>query len=551
MLPRAVALTLTSLVVALCAAMLPTAASAKLASLAVAVNQSAGNAAGSTNSVGININFNQTAGDAVKDVYIILPPGLLLNEETDGGACLSVTTPTPACQIGSGTATVGGTATTPGTSVPLALYLVQAPGNTDLAGLELVAGSLQLPGYVSFYSSANVGIEPSFDVSDELTFSGLPASPGQISALDLDLTGLTLPTSCQPADVTVNADTEEVSASPTAVLQPYSATAPFTVTGCLALPFQPTDTAAISRDTGVTDANFEFTVDNPAGSANLQAMKLKLPPNLQLNPAMDPCFEGVPCTVGKVIASSPLFPASQLTGTLTLSGTLRAPTLGIDFPPPVNISLETIFSATELSLHSIPDIPMTSFEIDFTGNSFGAVWIGLCYKALFEAKFDPWSGGAVGIQKGEVGVGNCVSSKPSDPAITKPKASASLSGISAGAAILSIEAAKGHNAPGIASLAVSLPHGLSFNDSTPLTRPVLSLTGARLASAHLHRGVLVITFRGAAARSALALRAPLLVASSALAQRSISRAARSSHLIVQVKDSRGHVTKLTVPLVLS
>jgi hypothetical protein len=329
-----------------------------------------------------------------------------------------------------------------------------------------------------------------------------------------------------------------------------SATAPFTVTGCLALLFQPTLTSVVSRDTGNTGANAGFTLVIPTGDSTLESMKIRFPANLQLNPAMDSCFGGVPCAVGTVTASSPLFPASQLTGSVTLGGTVRGPALGISFPPPASIQLHTNFSSAGVAIYAMPDIPISSLKLNITGNSFGAVFVGLCYKALYSARLNPWSGAVTTIQSGQAQMGNCRTRK-SRARVTGPRASASLSGVASGAVNLSIETTKGHGAPDIASLAISLPKGLGFNRTTPLTRRVLSLAGARLASARLEGRELVVRFKGATARSALALRAPLLVASQALRQGAGSLARGVSRLVVSVTDSRLHETKLLVTLSVS
>ena len=136
MFERAVAAVLTLLAVAAGAAGLPAGASAALAPT-LTVNES-GTAAGSTGSVRLAINFNQTAGDAVRNMTIALPPGLLINEEMDNGACLNAGGPTPPCEIGSGTAVIAGVTT------PMALYLITPPSPTVNAGAQLVAGTLSI-----------------------------------------------------------------------------------------------------------------------------------------------------------------------------------------------------------------------------------------------------------------------------------------------------------------------------------------------------------------------------------------------------------------------
>jgi hypothetical protein len=535
---RAVLLILaTAVTVLLAAAGFPAGASANI-SPQVGVVQPTGNAGGSTSTAGILISFNQTGTDAVRDLSVTLPEGLLFNLETNGGACLTATAPTVACQIGSGTATIGGAST------PLTLYLEKAPVATELAGIQLVAGPISLLGSLDYHSTTNIGLTTSLDADEQITWNGLPGSP-VVSAIDFTLTGMTFPSSCLPSDVVVEADSQQEQLT-------QRASALFPVTNCLALPYTPSVTTQISRDAGITGVGVQVSMDNAAGDSNTEQLRFKLPPNIQLNPAMAPCFEGVSCVIGTVSASSPLFPPGELSGPLTLSGTLRQPILGMAFAPPVDLQLETVFSPTELFLDQIPDIPMTSFVIEFRGNSLGAVFVGLCYKADWKANFGAWSGEAKGpttIQTGQSGIPNCY-----HPPTTPPPGvtgSARLSGAASQSARLSIETSTGRGEPGIVSLAISLPAGLAFDGQTPLTGSVVSLSGAKLANAQIRNGALVVRLRRPSAHTGVILRSPLLVSRSGLTHDLVSRRAPAAHVILRITDSRGHQTRLAVPLKVS
>lgn len=524
------ALSLVALVVAI-AAVMPAAASASVLPQ-LGVDETAGNAAGSTSSLGVDMTFNATPGDGVKDVTVLLPPGLMLNEETNGGACLSTPAPTPACQIGTGTATVGGVST------PVQLYLVTPPAPSYLAGVELVAGSVTLIAPLSFSSSEQIGISPSLDVGEQIQFNGFPALP-VISVLDLKLTGVTMPSSCQPAVLSLFADTQKDSV-PVEVMQP------FTVSNCLALPFQPSVTAAISRDTGSVSGNFQVTFTVPPGDSAVENLKLRLPPNLSINPSMDPCFEGLVCTVGKITETSPIMPTSQLTGTIVLAGTQRGPALNLSFPQPVSLQLDSVLFPNALSLSMLPQIPITSMVLSFSGNSLGGLFSVECYATTYGAVFYPWSGAPALVDNVNIGVGNCPRKTPAR--VGKPTARASVAGLAGGSPSLAIKAVKGKHAPSIKALSVALPSGLSFNATAALSAKTVSLAGASVASARVEHGALLVSFHHASANSTLTLRGPLLVESAGLRHDINSHTARSEHLSVTITDSAGRRTKLAISI---
>jgi hypothetical protein len=67
------------------------------------LNQSAGERAGSTVNLGADLQFSASpATDSPRDMTLALPPGLLANASINGGACLNSSTPTAACQVGTG-----------------------------------------------------------------------------------------------------------------------------------------------------------------------------------------------------------------------------------------------------------------------------------------------------------------------------------------------------------------------------------------------------------------------------------------------------------------
>lgn len=527
MLPRAVAMSLSALVIAGLAVAFPVAASATL-SPSLTVNEGAGSAAASTSSVGFAVSFNPSTGDAVKNLSIDLPPGLLVNEETDGGACLSATAPVAACQIGSGDAVITGVAT------PMSLYLVKAPTTAYLAGVELVAGNLSTVGDLTFRSSTDINIEPSLFVGAEIEFNGLP-SAAPVDALNFTLTGLTLPSSCQQTQVVVWASSEQRA-------YPWHADAPYTVTGCTAVPYQPTDTETITRFPNSTWADFVINIVHPAGDSTSQSIKLQVPPELALSRRMGPCLNGEKCTVGTVTATSPIIPASQLTGTITLSGSSRSPSLSVTFAAPLGLDLSSGLTSQDLELYTLPDIPLTDLKLDFTGDKGGPMWVAQCYPSLFQTIFTPRSGTTAFAINTAVHETGCQTTQTK----SKPTALASMAGLRADTPRFTVKTAEGRLSPPIKSVSLTLPPGLSLSAAAldHISKHSLSLSGAKLASAKIRGGALVVTFKHASAKVKVSLGGSLLVESASLHRQALAGHGRYRHVAVVITDAHGQRTKL-------
>lgn len=518
-------------VIAVCAAGVAAAstgaASATLAPT-VTVNESAGNAAASQRSLGLTLGLNQSPGDAVKTLSLDLPPGLLIDEETDGGACLGAVSPAAACQIGSGTAVIAGAST------PMSLYLVQAPSPADLAGVELVAGPVAAVGALTLRSSSAVGIQPSLYAGQQISFTGLPPSP--IASLSFTLTGLTFPSSCVTGDVAVWASSQQRQ-------YPWHAGAPFTVSGCLGLEYLPTATETIARDHRSTAGTFVINLITPPGDSASQSVKADVPANLTLNPKLDGCLAGTTCTVGTVTATSPIIPSGQLKGTMTLSGIERSPALSVSFPAPLSLQLSTSWSSNAVTIYTMPDLPLTSLTLSFTGNAMGRMFVVQCFANTFGAQFTPKSGaGLVRIDRPivERGCGPRATAKRG-----RPRASGRVRGLAGGTPRLSLEISQGRRAPAVRSVSIRLPRGLSFAAGVAAVRRYLSLSGARVASAGVRHGALVLRFRRPTAEASLAVAHPLVTESGALLHAVSARHFHSGRVTVKVTDAHGQTTRVT------
>src|SRR5262249_59598039 len=97
-----------------------------------------------------------------------------------------------------------------------------------------------------------------------------------------------------------------------------------------------------------------------------------LPPNVA---AGVPCLtgSGAGCQVGTATATSPLVPSAALSnGTVTLGGTVSAPTIAISFPAlGITIPGAVSLTANTVTFASIADVPLTDLKLNLTGPTAG------------------------------------------------------------------------------------------------------------------------------------------------------------------------------------
>ena len=201
-------------------------------------------------------------------------------------------------------------------------------------------------------------------------------------------------------------------------------------------------------------------------------------------------------------------------------------------------------------------MPLSSLTITLAGNSFGGAFAIECYPTQAYATLSPWNGTASAQIKQTVTLNGCAGTAKTPDRAGPPKASATLSGASGATPQLSVKAAEGKNAAPIRSMSIGLPAGLGFSSSAlikggHLNRHVLTIGGAKLASAKLHHNTLMLVFSKAAARSSISVRSPLLTESAGLhggAARSAAQHGRTGHLTVRITDATGRTTTLTPSL---
>ncbi|MGH2867909.1 MAG: hypothetical protein ACRDNK_10130 [Solirubrobacteraceae bacterium] len=574
------------LAAALGAAMIPMSASATIAPT-VSLSQSS-TAAGSKADVGLDIKFAPTGSDSPKDLTVKLPAGLLANAAINGGACLTTTTLTSACQVGSGTATatpfvlgIGG----PALSIPISFYLVPPPKAGDLAGVQVVANFL---GTTNLGPPADVTVRPASDpagVGLNESFTNLPnmfdGLQIAVDELKSTFTGLRLPASCPatPAAVAISGDsygdTTTRSAPP----------APLPVTACRALPFAPRFTVTAAEDSGDNGVKVVTDITQKANEATSRSVALAFPAAVLAPNAAAVINGGILCTdpsfatcktVGSASSTSPLYPKS-LIGKTYLTGSLAAPAITIRFPAPFALTLNgNVDLATNTTTFSgLPDIPLTDLTVTLAGGA-NAAFATTCNPAngtatstltttngdktatvpaaftISNCVAEPSNGGSGGGggtggsgAGGKSGGGGKTSG--SRPTLT----GGSISGLKRARPNVTFTAHAGRPAPKLRSLLIGLPAGLDFVRHRVHHRLRIlgvRLGGARIRSLSVQNDLLFIRLRSPSARITVKIGRRALRESLRLALRARHRKVHSLTVGTIVRDASGHPTSLTLKI---
>ncbi len=523
------------------------------------LEQSGGTTAGSSVATGFDINSHATIADSLETLTVGLPAGLLVNLNQNGGTCLASAAPTPLCEIARGT--INGA-----TGTPVNLYLVTPPTPSGIAqnlnasseplsaaGVDLVIqGGATISGALTLTSSPSVALT--------LSFSSIPLA-SHVKELQLTFASMRLPTNCTTVEsVTVQASSWQGSSG--------TAGAPLAVSGCSSLPYAPSISATVTKESA--GANVEVRFTQGAGEAASNSLEFGEPPGVKLNKVLAPCFNGQTCTVGTVAATSPLLPSTALSGgMLTLAGSVNkgnpsqaiSGSLTMSFPPPFEFSVAGPIDIAEkmLSFSGMPDLPLSTLTFTFTGIPAGPAFTTECEPGTIAATVLSQDGNPAARISGPVTNVNC------PPPSARPKASGSLSGLASGKPVLHVSATRGSGAPDIASLQVSLPGGLSFGRhaiathrsckrvhghnkcTTAYSVKGFSLHGAGLASARLQGRALLVTFSHAVASASFTARGPLLVESKSLRQKAKRHQTKGVAASVRITDAKGAGTTVSVP----
>ncbi len=513
--------------VALCAA--PAVASA---AQSLAVTSPTGFPAGGDPTYSTTINLDTSAGAPGK-MTIALQPGALASVAANPSCAAGSPQYTSACQIGTGSASVGLPLLPLSLSlVSLNAYLVPPPSSADLVGIDLVPQPnvslipvTHLGGQLVQTASGNVQTVLSTDLSS------LGASGGFVQQMSLTINGTLngkpftrMPTNCSPGSTTLTIayanKSETTTASPD-----------FKPTGCASLPFAPKVSGTAVKDANDAGAAVTTTVTQAANEAASASTQLDLPwPTLAPNFA-SLSLQNAATPVGSATTESPLLP-TPLQGKAYLTGSPTAPTMTLRFPPPATL---TLVGKIDLAQHTvtfptIPDVPVTRLTVSLFGGP----------KSLLTGACDSPTGVVGGAFKGQNGASASAQSPltltgcPSQSGSGgngsggnggsggtgtgsgggKPPVKASrlrvsrlrVAGLASGRPVISFVLTRGKNAPKITSFTVTLPAGLTF------VRRGLK-AGIHLGPAHslrLHGGRLTITLKRAVNSVSVRMTVPAL-----------------------------------------
>lgn len=556
-----VGLTLAALAVA---ALAPAAASATITP-SLTLNESAGTAAGSTTNLGISLALAPTANDTIKDLTFELPPGLLANAATDGGACLTSATPTSACQVGSGTVTASLNGA-PKLALPLKTTydLVAPPSPSDIAGLQLMllGQPLGSPAAITLRGTTDpdgVGLDIVFtDLPDTYTLLGVTAKI-EVHSLTSTFDGLRFPDSCPatPATVGVIADSYTNAT-------PVSTSAPLTITGCSSLPFAPTVSVQATQDAGDSNVQISTDVTESASEATSRSLTLTFPPSV-LGPDLASVVNGgIVCAsvssgtckpVGSVSATSPLYPHT-LTGTAYFTEAAGSEGIALVIPPPFGLTLSGTYdiATNATTFAGIPDFPLTALDVTLYGGADG----------LFDSVCSPSSGTITASLVSQNGdhtaapsapftIAGChAAPTPVTPGVTTPTAgpptlsSVAIGGLSTGKPTMRFTLTAGKHAAKLSSFTVKAPSGLSFVTHVVkhhATVTGVAVSGGTVKSLTLSHGQLVVTLKSAAAGVTVKI-GLALTESASLKSKVKSHKIKTLKLTVVARDSSRHSTTL-------
>jgi hypothetical protein len=487
-------------------------------------------------------------GDTPGHVVTSLAPGMLGNLNANP-SCLASQQLAPACQVGTATVSTDVPADFNGT-----LYLIPAQG-TDAAGIEFVPAPGAPAALVNQYIgvSLNANAPGSFNLTTDFP----NPSPAHITAFTANFATLNgqpftrLPSSCAPATSTFI-----VTYASGAKTGPVSGS--FTPTGCSSLSYAPTLAASITKDASDSGATVVTQITQAATESATKSIVLTLPKGLTPNVIADePCLTASACQVGTATAISPLVPNAALAnGKVSLSGSLSAPTLSIVFPAPFAITITGSVSLSgSVTFASVPDVPLTALTLSITGPNGQKAFNTDCAPASVGGQFTAQSG-ATHSASAPITFTNCAA---------KPTASGSTSGLASGHPRLTFKLAHGKGAANLAAVAIALPSGLKFSHAafsshkactaaakkkctTTTVIKGLGVSGAKVKSAAIKGGKLVITFSKPAAGATVTVSGPLVTESTSLQKNVKKHTVKSLTFNLSLTDATNTANTLSLAL---
>jgi hypothetical protein len=338
-----------------------------------------------------------------------------------------------------------------------------APNASEPARLGVrVDGLLVIP----IRNQAAVSLRP--DGGLDSTIASLNTGGLSLDALGLKLfrSFMTLPTSCAPATVTIDADTTRSSS--------------FTPTGCDRVPFTPAVSAALETTRRVVPSGATVALTLPAGQAHVRRAEMVLPVGTTLSPGVASGLEA--CTEQQFGGAG--CPAASQVGTVSfvtpLLGTLGGEVyFGLGAPYRLyivvagggvlvklagDVRLDPATGQITTVFDGLPQVPFTSFALSFQGGAHAVLANpATCGAKTLTAVLTPWSGTAAKTATASFtidadGRGGACTAASFAPAV-RVAAASTAAGRPAGA--VTLEVMRPDGAQDLARVTTELPPGLA------------------------------------------------------------------------------------------
>jgi hypothetical protein len=432
------------------------------------------------------LSFDLGGSESIRDLDLNLPAGLIGNPN-NAAQCSQADFNNDSCPAASkvGTQTVNVTVAGLLPSNASGEVFNLAPDKPEPAqlGIKLTdaTGGVQ-------HLKSDVSVRPS-DSGLTSTIRGIPNTANglsvHINSISLTLQAksgankafMTNPTSCDPAPTTLHVVGDGNS--------PADGNASFTPTDCGALPFAPKLTATVGAN-GSTAAHsstpLTTVITQQPGEANTKEAKVTLlaPLGPNVGALSNVCkiadFDADTCPAASIVghaqAITPLL-ATPLSGPVRIVevGPNSLPKVVVYLNGTINVRLTGVIglpaAGTETTFQGIPDVPLSRFQLDFSGGANALVGTNadLCKKVPgIQGLFTAHSGATKTVTITPT-VKGCPKTKP-PAAGPRPVGSALLSRLAGNSPTLKVGAKRRSGGKRLAAMSVALPSGLSFDRGT-------------------------------------------------------------------------------------
>ena len=321
-------------------------------------------------------------------VALHLPPGLVGNPNSAARCALATFRSArcaPASRVGTATAHSGVLALSGGV-----YNLEPEPGEPARLGIAIELLSV-IP---LVRNEASITLRP--DGGLDSTIAQLQTGGLSLDALDLTLDGsfMTMPTACEAAVTTIEADTTQ--------------SASFTPTGCEGVPFTPSVSAALETTQRVVPSGATVGLTLPAGQAHVRRAEIALPVGTTLSPGVasgletcsDAQFAATACPaasqIGTVSFVTPLL--GQLGGNVyfALGSPYRLFVVvqggGVLVKLAGDVRLDPATGQVTTVFDNLPQVPFTSFALTFRGGPHAVLANPpACGTKTLSAVLTPWT----------------------------------------------------------------------------------------------------------------------------------------------------------------